>query len=144
MEIWWLIFYVGSENCSTCTYIIYTTYDSSKIKCIFFGLILTPSGIPEAEIFGRKRKFSAIGLRFRPPNLKAEYGRKSNFRIFSKWTVKLETIVDILVGQIEARLNENESKPNESGVNLNFEKSMANIIRSQSKTQNDTIDDDHN
>ena len=31
-------------------------------------------------------------------------------------------IVDILVGQIEARLNENESKPNDSGVNLNFEK----------------------
>ena len=56
----------------------------------------------------------------------------------------METIVDILVGQIEARLNENESKPNESGVNLNFEKSMANIIRSQSKTQNDSIDDDHN
>ena len=24
---------------------------------------------------------------------------------FSKWTVKLETVVDILVGQIEARLN---------------------------------------
>jgi hypothetical protein len=38
----------------------------------------------------------------------------------------LETVVDILVGQIEARLNENESKPNDSGVNLNFEKSMAN------------------
>ena len=60
----------------------------------------------------------------------------SNCRIFSKWTVKLETVEDILVGQIEARLNENESKPNDSGVNLNFEKSMANIIHSQSKTQN--------
>jgi hypothetical protein len=47
-----------------------------------------------------------------------------------------------LVGKIEARLNENKSKPNDSGVNLNFEKSMANIIRSQSKTQNDSIDDD--
>jgi hypothetical protein len=45
------------------------------------------SGIPEAEIFGQKRRFSAFGLRFRPPNLKAEYGRKSNFRIFSKWNV---------------------------------------------------------
>ena len=99
------------------------------------------SGIPEAEIFGRKRKFSAFGLRFRPPNLKAEYGRKSNFRFFSKWTVKLETVVDILVGQIEARLNENKSKPNDSDVNLNFEKSMANIIQSQSKTQNYSIDD---
>ena len=54
----------------------------------------------------------------------------------------METVVDILVGQIEARLNENKSKPNDSGVNLNFEKSMANIIRSQSKTQNDSIDDD--
>ena len=100
------------------------------------------SGIPEAEIFGRKRKFSAFGLRFRLPNLKAEYVRKSNFRIFSKWTVKLETVVDILVGQIETRLNENKSKPNDSGVNLNFEKSMTNIIQSRSKTQNDSIDDD--
>ena len=58
---------------------------------------------------------------------------------FSKGNVKLETVVDILVGQIEARLNENESKPN---VNLNFEKSMANIIQSRSKIQNDSIDDD--
>ena len=39
--------------------------------------------------------------------------------------------------EIETRLNENESKPNDSGVNLNFEKSMANIIQSQSTTQND-------
>ena len=54
----------------------------------------------------------------------------------------MEIVVDILVGQIEARLNENESKPNGSGVNLNFEKSMANIIQSRSKTQNDSIDDD--
>ena len=46
------------------------------------------SGIPEAEIFGQKRRFSAFGLRFRPPNLKAEYGRMSNFRFFfSKWTL---------------------------------------------------------
>ena len=89
-----------------------------------------------------KQKISAFGLQSRPPNLKAEYGRKSNFRFFSKWTVKLETVVDILVGQIEARLNENKSKPNDSGVNLNFEKSMANIIQSRSKTQNDSIDDD--
>ena len=37
------------------------------------------SGIPEAEFFGRKRKFSPFGLGFRPPNLKAEYGRKSKF-----------------------------------------------------------------
>ena len=53
----------------------------------------------------------------------------------------METVVDILVGQIEARLNENESKPNDLGVNLNFEKSMANIIKSRSKTHNDSIDD---
>ena len=59
------------------------------------------SGIPEAEIFGQKRKFSAFGLWFRSLNFKAEYVRKSNFRIFSKWTVKLEIVVDILVGQIE-------------------------------------------
>ena len=97
------------------------------------------SGIPEAEIFGRKRKFSAFCLRFWLPNIKAEYGQKSNF--FSKWTVKLKTVVDILGGQIEARLNENKSKPNDLGVNLNFEKSMANIIQSRSKTQNDSIDD---
>ena len=44
------------------------------------------SGVPEAEIFGRKRKFSPFGFRFRPPKLKAEPGRKSNFRIFSKWS----------------------------------------------------------
>ena len=44
--------------------------------------ILLNSGIPEAEVFGRKRKFSLFGLRFRLPNIKAEYGRKSNFRIF--------------------------------------------------------------
>ena len=36
------------------------------------------SGIPEAETFGQNRKFSAFGLRFRPPKLKAEYGRMSN------------------------------------------------------------------
>ena len=48
------------------------------------------SGIPEAEIFGRKRKFSAFGLRFRPPNLKAGYGRISNFRVFSKKTFTYE------------------------------------------------------
>ena len=35
------------------------------------------SGIPEAETFGRNRKFSAFGFRFRPPKLKAEYGRNS-------------------------------------------------------------------
>ena len=36
-----------------------------------------PSGIPEAETFGQKGKFSAFGFRFRPPKLKAEYGRNS-------------------------------------------------------------------
>ena len=35
------------------------------------------SGIPEAETFGRKGKFSAFGFRFRLPKLKAEYGRNS-------------------------------------------------------------------
>ena len=35
------------------------------------------SGIPEAETFGRNRKFSAFGLRFRPLKVKAEYGRNS-------------------------------------------------------------------
>ena len=35
------------------------------------------SGIPEAETFGQKRKFSAFGLWFRPPKFKAEYGRMS-------------------------------------------------------------------
>ena len=35
------------------------------------------SGIPEAETFGRNRKFSAFGFRFRPPKVKAEYGRNS-------------------------------------------------------------------
>ena len=36
-----------------------------------------PSGIPEAETFGQNRKFSAFGLRFWPPKVKAEYGRNS-------------------------------------------------------------------
>ena len=35
------------------------------------------SGIPEAETFGQNRKFSAFGFRFRPPKVKAEYGRNS-------------------------------------------------------------------
>ena len=39
------------------------------------------------NIFGQKRRFSAFGLQFGPPNLKPEYGRKSNFR-----TVKFENI----------------------------------------------------
>jgi len=43
----------------------------SKAICFF------PSGIPEAETFGRKGKFSAFSFRFRPPKLKAEYDRNS-------------------------------------------------------------------
>ena len=35
------------------------------------------SGIPEFRPFGQKGKFSAFGFRFRPPKLKAEYGRNS-------------------------------------------------------------------
>ena len=46
------------------------------------------SGIPEAETFGRNRKFSAFGLRFRPPNIKSEYGRKLNFRFTKTFTKK--------------------------------------------------------
>ena len=46
------------------------------------------SGILEAEIFGRKRRFSAFGLRFWPPKLKAEYGQNSrkalDFLLLSK------------------------------------------------------------
>ncbi len=44
-------------------------------------ITLTCSGLPKAETFGRNRKFSAFGLRFRPPNIKSEYGRKLNFRL---------------------------------------------------------------
>ena len=42
------------------------------------------SGIPEAETFGRKGKFSAFGFRFwfRPPKLKAAYGRNSKALYF--------------------------------------------------------------
>ena len=40
--------------------------------------------------FRPKTKVSSLGLRFRPPNLKAEYGRISNFRIFSKKTFTYE------------------------------------------------------
>ena len=38
---------------------------------------MSNSGIPEAETFGRKGKFSAFGFRFRLPELKAENGRNS-------------------------------------------------------------------
>ena len=44
----------------------------------FLVYVLKCSGIPEAETFGQKRKFSAFGLWFRPPKFKAEYGRMSN------------------------------------------------------------------
>ena len=43
---------------------------------VYFGCI-TCSGIPEAETFGRKGKFSAFGFQFWQPKLKAEYGRNS-------------------------------------------------------------------
>ena len=63
------------------------------IPYCFINMNLFFSGVPEAEIFGRKRKFLPFGFRFRPPKLKAEYGRMSNFRFFfSKWTVKLENV----------------------------------------------------
>ena len=39
--------------------------------------VVHTSGIPEAETFGRKGKFSAFGFWFRPLKLKAEYGRNS-------------------------------------------------------------------
>jgi hypothetical protein len=35
-----------------------------RTECVNQGLLFL-SGIPEAEIFGRKRKFLAFGLRFR-------------------------------------------------------------------------------
>ena len=35
------------------------------------------SGIPEFRSFGQKGKFSTFGFRFRPPKVKAEYGRNS-------------------------------------------------------------------
>ena len=38
---------------------------------------ISGSGIPEAETFGRNRKFSAFGFWFRLPKLKVEYGRNS-------------------------------------------------------------------
>ena len=43
----------------------------------YFTGALASSGIPEAETFGRKGKFSAYGFRFRPLKSKAEYGRNS-------------------------------------------------------------------
>ena len=50
--------------------------------------MLDSSGLPKAETFGRYRKFSAFGLRFRPPNIKSEYGRKLNFRFTKTFTKK--------------------------------------------------------
>ena len=69
------------------------------------------SGIPEAEIFGQKRKFSAFGLRFRPPNSKAEYGRKSNFRIIDQNTSLLKKIAGNVQENFEKKnLNKKKSK----------------------------------
>ena len=48
----------------------YTNLTNPVRQC-FCG---TYSGIPEAETFGRKGKFSAFGFRFRQPKVKAEYG----------------------------------------------------------------------
>ena len=39
--------------------------------------MIVANDIPEAETFGQKGKFLAFGFRFRPPKLKAEYGRNS-------------------------------------------------------------------
>ena len=74
---------------------------------------------------------------------------------FFKDSATIPRVRDILVDQIEARLkDEKGSKPDDSENTLNisdqsdcnnsnsFEKSMANIIQSQSKTQNDSIEDD--
>ena len=38
---------------------------------------LKSSGLPEFRSFGQKGKFSPFGFRFRPPKVKAEYGRNS-------------------------------------------------------------------
>ena len=40
-------------------------------------VVLSISGIPEFRSFGQKGKFSTFGFRFRPPKVKAEYGRNS-------------------------------------------------------------------
>ena len=58
---------------SLCTLQLWGHLRTTDAQCSFFS-----SGIPEAETFGRNRKFSAFGFRFRPPKLKAEYGR--NYR----------------------------------------------------------------
>ena len=63
---------------------------SQELTCPL--LIINSSSIPEFRPFGQKGKFSAFGLRFRPPNLKAEYGRKSNFRIINQNTSLLKKI----------------------------------------------------
>ena len=65
---------VSSEELKICTWI--ATYSSLILKC---SIGILPSGIPEEEIFGQKRRFSVFGLRFRLPNFKTEYGRKSNY-----------------------------------------------------------------
>ena len=39
--------------------------------------IPSTSGIPEFRSFGQKGKFSTFGFQFRPPKVKAEYGRNS-------------------------------------------------------------------
>ena len=62
------------------------------------------SGIPEAKIFGQKRNFTAFGLRFRPPNLKAEYDRKSNFKIIDQNTSLLKKIAGNVQEYFETKI----------------------------------------
>ena len=55
-----------------------TTSIFKPLTMVKSGLIFDQaanSGIPEAKTF--KGKFSAFSFRFRPPKLKAEYGRNS-------------------------------------------------------------------
>ena len=48
-----------------------------SLHSVSYYYAVLPSGIPEFRSFGQKGKFSTFGFRFRPPKVKAEYGRNS-------------------------------------------------------------------
>ena len=61
--------------------------------------------------FRPKQKFSAFGLQFRPPNLKAEHGQKSNFRIMNQNTSLLKKIAGNVQENFEKKnLNKKNSE----------------------------------
>ena len=65
----WIFYVKNHPNLSKKNFI-----EEYQFRRIFF---VKSSGLPEFRSFGQKGKFSPFGFRFRPPKVKAEYGRNS-------------------------------------------------------------------